>query len=192
MSSIKASLSAIQGSHSHPAMDSHCWSYVHIFVGCAAVLKINISQTDINISVYDSLPYAILALIMMFYPLSGFIADICCGQLKTIVVSLVILLSCLVFMLIAILVGETITGSVNYALTHYKGILFISLSLFTFVFGLAGYQANCIQFGLDQLFEAPSQYLGLFIHYAMWVFQSGTLSFITLFSLMLSRFASSK
>ena len=86
------------------------------------------------------------------------------------------------------IVGETITGSVDYALSHYKGILFvllISLSLFAFVFGLAGYQANCIQLGLDQLFEAPSQYLGLFIHYAMWVFQSGTLSFITLFSPML-------
>ena len=86
------------------------------------------------------------------------------------------------------IVGETITGSVDYALSHYKEILFvllISLSLFAFVFGLAGYQANCIQLGLDQLFEAPSQYLGLFIHYAMWVFQSGTLSFITLFSPML-------
>ena len=30
-------------------------------------------------SEYEPLPYAILAIVMMFYPLSGFIADVCCG-----------------------------------------------------------------------------------------------------------------
>ena len=40
-------------------------------------------------------------------------------------------------------------------------------SLLTFVVGLVGYQAN---FGLDQLLEVPSRNLGLFIHYATWVF----------------------
>ena len=44
------------------------------------------------------------------------------------------------------------------------------VSLLFFIVGLAGYQANFIQLGLDQLFEAPSHYLGLFIHYATWTF----------------------
>ena len=35
--------------------------------------------------------------------------------------------------------------------------------------GLIGYQANFIQFGLDQLLEASSQYLALFVHWAVWV-----------------------
>ena len=35
---------------------------------------------------------------------------------------------------------------------------------------MAGYQANIIQFGIDQLFEAQSHYLGLFIHYTSWAF----------------------
>ena len=47
-----------------------------------------------------------------------------------------------------------------------------------FVIGLAGYQANFIQLGLDQLFEAPSQYLGLFIHYATWAFHTGSIPLI--------------
>ena len=38
-----------------------------------------------------------------------------------------------------------------------------------FVIGLIGYQANFIQFGLDQLLEASSEYLGLFVHWAVWV-----------------------
>ena len=71
----------------------------------------------------------------------------------------------------------------NYdeGIKHKQGILMIllaSLSLFAFIIGLAGYQANFIQLGLDQLFEAPSQYLGLFIHYAIWAFQAGSLPFI--------------
>ena len=49
------------------------------------------------------------------------------------------------------------------------------LSLLAFIIGLVGYQANFIQLGLDQLFEAPSQYLGLFIHYATWAFHSGAI-----------------
>ena len=44
--------------------------------------------------------------------------------------------------------------------------------------GLAGYQANFIQLGLDQLFEAPSQYLGLFVHYATWIFRLGLLNLL--------------
>ena len=36
----------------------------------------------ISISVNYCLPYASLALIMIFYPLSGFIADVCCGRFK--------------------------------------------------------------------------------------------------------------
>jgi peptide/histidine transporter 3/4 len=64
-------------------------------------------------------------------------------------------------------------------------IVLAFLSLFTFIIGLAGYQANFIQLGLEQLFEAPSQYLGLFIHYAIWAFQSGSLSLIFISFLML-------
>ena len=52
-------------------------------LGAAAMTTIHLN----SFSAYDFLPYAMLALIMIFYPLSGFIADICCGRLKTVVVS---------------------------------------------------------------------------------------------------------
>ena len=45
-------------------------------------------------------------------------------------------------------------------------VILAFLSLFAFIIGQTGYQANFIQLGLDQLFEAPSHYLILFIHYA--------------------------
>ena len=42
---------------------------------------------------------------------------------------------------------------------------------------MIGYHANLFQLGLDQLFEAPSEYLSLFILYALWAFKLGSLPF---------------
>ena len=75
----------------------------------------------------------------------------------------------------------TISKPDIYTLAHNQRILVIILdliSLFTFIVGLAGYQANFIQLGLDQLFEAPSPCLSLFIHYATWAFSLGSLYFL--------------
>ncbi len=162
----------------------------YVFMGLAVALEIFRSKSGINFSVYDSLLYAILALVMMFYPLSGFFADVCCGRLKIVIISLVILLVCLIILLIGIVLGDTITALSYLDQIHNQGVLitvvlFAFLILFSFIIGLAGYQANFIQLGLDQLFEAPNQYLGLFIHYATWAFQSGALSFIPVFYLLL-------
>ena len=64
-------------------------------VGVVALGLLHVNSSNWNthtssISFFSSLPYAFFALMMMFYPLSGFIADICCGRFKTIVVSLII------------------------------------------------------------------------------------------------------
>ena len=83
----------------------------NIFLGLAVALEIFKSKYGTNFSVYDSLIYAILALVMMFYPLSWFIANVCCGRLKMAIISLVILLVCLIILLIGITLGNTITAS---------------------------------------------------------------------------------
>jgi hypothetical protein len=79
----------------------------NMIVGFAAVEEIDRSRINSSISIYEPLPYAILAFVMMFYPLSGFIADVCCGRLKTVVISLIILLLCLTILLIGMLTIET-------------------------------------------------------------------------------------
>ena len=82
---------------------------------------IEIDRTQINsrISTHEPLPYAILAFIMMFYPLSGFIADVCCGRLKTVVISLIVLLLYLTILLIGLIIGETFTASnIDHALRY--------------------------------------------------------------------------
>ena len=130
---------------------------------------------------YDPLPYAALAVVMMFYPLSGFMADVYCGRLKMVTISLLVFLLFNVFVIIGASLFHTIKHPVEENLCSPHGIValtILAVSLLAFVIGLAGYQANFIQLGLDQLFEAPSHYLGLFIHYATLAFRSGTLLFV--------------
>ena len=122
-------------------------------------------SSSISISVNDGIPYAILAFVMIFYPLSGFIADVCCGRLKTVAVSLCLLLT---FVLLTCLVGITIAltmkPSQDYLdpsfLFHNQGIFLCIIALASFVFfitGLVGYQANFVQFGLGStLWSAQS------------------------------------
>ena len=50
--------------------------------------------------------------------------------------------------------------------------------------GLVGYQVNFIQLGLDQLLEAPSEYLGLFVHWAEWINNAAATVTITVLSLL--------
>ena len=151
----------------------------HATLDFTAVLIAVNTRNYTGILTYDILSYATLALVMIFYPLSGFIADVCCGRLKTVKISIIVLLIFIVLVTITVMVSKTMHHYDVYSFTHNQGIIVVilaSLSLLVFIIGLVGYQANVIQLGIDQLFEAPSQYLGLFIHYATWIFHIGSLS----------------
>ena len=163
-----------------------CWTamvgmgYYALVDFAAMLIAARVPQFS-GILIYDVLSYATLAFVMIFYPLSGFIADVCCGRLKAVKVSLVMLFIFLLLAIIAVIVSVTMKHHNLYSFTHNQGILVIilaSLSLLAFIIGLVGYQANVIQLGLDQLFEAPSCYLGLFIHYSTWIFRIGSLPLV--------------
>jgi peptide/histidine transporter 3/4 len=151
------------------------------------IIDTNPLSKDISISANDCIPYAILAFVSMFYPLSGFIADVRCGRLKSVTIGLCLiftfkLLLCLVEISMLIKSYSIITFheySIFFTVHFAEGIIacFI-IALIVFIIGLAGYQANIIQLGLDQLFEAPSQYLSLFILYVIWAFKLGSLPLI--------------
>jgi hypothetical protein len=107
----------------------------NMIMGIAAMEEVNGSRINSSISVYEPLPYAILAFVMMFYPLSGFIADVCCGRLKTVVISLIILLLCLTILFIGLLIVETITTTnFNEALRYDKvpSVSIVVLALISF------------------------------------------------------------
>ena len=120
--------------------------------------------------------YSLLAVISMLYPLSGFVADVWCGRFKTVMIGL----SCLLLsttIAIALLIWYTkgynlkLTVPLKEAAPTYATGLFVAPFIVT---GLAAYQANFIQLGLDQLVEKPSKYLSLFVHWAIWIDVVGT------------------
>ena len=160
----------------------------HNLLGFSSLLVLSNPTPNAILSQYEPLPYAMLALVMMFYPLSGFIADVYCGRLKTVVTSLAFILSCWIIVLITLSLLVSISKPDMFSLQHNLGLVVIILffiSLFAFIIGLVGYQANFIQLGLDQLFEAPSQYLALFIHYATWAFNIGSLHYMINFIMVI-------
>ena len=142
---------------------------------------INKVQTSVNILIIAViLTYAALALILLVYPLSGYIADIWCGRYKAVTISLVLLCVALLLLCGATIIGITKSWHfLHFGLGHSIpfGVLVI-LTFILIVMSLSCYQANIIQLGLDQLLEAPSEKLGLFIHWLMWAYTFG--SFIPL------------
>ena len=109
----------------------------------------------------------------MFYPLSGFLADVYCGRFKTITIGLTFMSISSVALGAVFTVWIGMKGihhflayvPVNKVVPFY--VIGFSAALFIVV-GYAVYRANFIQLGLDQLSDAPSISLSLFIHWAIW------------------------
>ena len=136
---------------------------------------LNYSHSDVYTNIIEvatiSGIHLIFALASIFYPLAGFIADVCVGRYKMVIISLLLLLCGFVISSI----GSALYFSKNIEAHHetvIKGVkqfaaVVIIGFLLTFV-GLSGYQSNYIQLGLDQLQDAPSHSLGLFVHLVEW------------------------
>ena len=123
--------------------------------------------------------YAILAMIAMLYPISGFIADVCCGRFKTVMAGLTFTLVFIITITAALIGWVSIKHAHQLiALDSFKEVApfyIISFATVPFIiFGLGAFQANIIQFGLDQLLDAPSIHLTVFIHLAVWSDTLGT------------------
>ena len=140
--------------------------------------------------------YVAGALIYLFYPLAGCLADIRWGRYKTVVNSL-----CFIFwgFLIGIpLGGLTTVGFVplfhpwlNNALKitcYFVGAVFgipTFLVLILVVSSIIAFSANVIQFGLDQLHDAPTDDSVLYVYWYVWTVYVG-LFFVKSFNFMTS------
>ncbi len=160
-----------------------------VFVG---ILQFMLSNTVLVLLLYgDVLPfiklpsaiaiyYASFALVYIFYPLSGYFADVYCGRFRIIAGSLALLLFILIFCVIFYalrLVLNNLTDSWNI----FLGSAGLVCTLIT-VIGVAGYGANFIQFGRDQLLEAPSHHQALFVHWAKWCYDLMSVLFLFVFT----------
>ena len=99
--------------------------YNSVLLVTAVLIDTKSLSPEISISANVCLPYAILTLVTMFYPLSGFIADVCCGRLKTVVIGLWFILAFILLIFLAEIIALT---TKLHLLTYYNyPIYFIKL-----------------------------------------------------------------
>ena len=87
----------------------------------------------LSISVNYAVPYALLVLFTISYPLSGFIADVCCGKYKTILCSFFLIFTSLLFLctVAVVLVASKLPSETFNELFHYPlGIFGFTLGIF--------------------------------------------------------------
>ena len=106
--------------------------------------------------------YSVLAFILLFYPLGGLLADVYCGRYRCIAISLSIIWCGFAIQCTGILVWAAYE---EYLHSH---IAIAVLMLVCFFVGFSGFQSNVVQFGLDQLLEAPTEKLSIFLHWFVW------------------------
>ena len=108
----------------------------------------------------------------LLYPILGLIADACITQYKMIKMSFVLVLICSLLFLIEAVVF-ILKPEVNAQRSLTSMFTVITIIIGTTGFGM--YEANAIQFGMDQMIEASSQKLSSFIHSYYWSVYLGPL-----------------
>ena len=120
--------------------------------------------------------FAIMGLLFLSYPLLGYIADVCLTRYRTLKCSFIFLIVGytigLILFLIAIPVNLTeildktsfFNDDKSYTVLVISAIPLIALV----TTGVGMFEANALQFGLDQLLEAPTPKLIAFIHWYYW------------------------
>ena len=133
------------------------------------------------------------AILQLFYPLAGYLADVRCGRYKCVVGSL----WCFVGSSVLVGVGLGLVAVLSLNLypyandTHYNStthwlsnaafyviVAFLGppvvIGTFSFFSSTVAFHSNVIQFGLDQLHDAPTEHLVLFIHWYVVLSYAGT------------------
>lgn len=104
----------------------------------------------------NSLPFILL------YPIAGWLADTRFGRFKVIRASLWMLWSGFLCLFVAFLLSQLINNAKFNEFTLYGifPVLFILINV-----GLAGFQANIVPFGLDQMPTGSAEEMSAFIHW---------------------------
>ena len=113
--------------------------------------------------------YSISVLRLLLYPIFGFMADVCCGRYWTVTAGVCVMtLGIILCAILAPLKAESGDGETNPAIMT----LFLVAYLLGTV-GMAAFEANIVQFGLNQLMDHSSRCLSFFLHLLVWLRQLG-------------------
>ena len=119
--------------------------------------------------------YGYVAICLLFYPLAGYLGDVRFGRYKTVPCSLWTIW-------IALLSGVVVSGILIFMISIANTIIIIIISVMAVCavvavivinVGFAGFRANVIQFGMDQLQDSPARDSSLFIFWFLATLYTG-------------------
>ena len=110
-----------------------------------------------------------IGLLFLFYPLVGHLTDVYLTRYRSLKWSFVIIIVSACAYVVYRGIDLAATSIWKIATFHRNQTLVVSaVIIIVYIIGLALFQANAIQFGLDQLLEAPTPKLISFIHWYYW------------------------
>ena len=124
----------------------------------------------------------IQGLLFLLYPVLGHVADVRLSRYRTIKTSVVMLVVSGTMAVVLAGSDSVINALVHIHNNHWYVTIGILMCVCAFIVGVLGvglFEANAIQFGLDQLLEAPTTKLITFIHWYYWSQNVGGLIFFT-------------
>ena len=128
--------------------------------------------------------YVYFAILQLFYPFAGYLADVRYGRKKCVISSLWSFIAGSLLVGICVLVVFCLlylpydnNHKWSYALMSVIIIFLgppIIIGIFLFFSSIVAFNANVIQFGLDQLHDSPTEHLVLYIHWYVVLSYVGT------------------
>ena len=164
-----------------------CSFLAHIILANTSFQLIQIQTRDFNKFLTGGLGF-----IYLFYPLVGLVTDVYFTRYKAVLASTVIQICASVLVAGVILVWTLLWYCNSYLVIYEESMtdiaiaVFAGLSAIPMIVGLGIFEANAIQFGMDQLLEESSEKISTFIHWYYWSIGVG----ISLMTLPITAFLS--
>ena len=120
-------------------------------------------------------------LLFLLYPLVGHLTDVYLTRYRSLKWSFgfLILTACMGAIILGFLIAISIIEKLYVFQSNHAYLFVIAfIILIVYTVGLGLFQANAIQFGLDQLLEAPTPKLIPFIHWYYWAQNVGSLALL--------------
>ena len=156
-----------------------------VIVCCLVIEVFNLTRKEYLVLVSGDSSYTIsfltiLGLLLLLYPLMGHLTDVYLTRYRSLKWSFVflILVACMGTIYVGLIIAISIIEKFQIFQSKHAYFFVIIIILFlVYIVGLALFQANAIQFGLDQLLEAPTPKLISFIQWYYWAQNLGNLTF---------------
>ena len=136
------------------------WNFLALFV----LWYLNNSQYRSYIPNSDNGTLVSLALFGLTLPLAGWLADACVGRYKMIYCSVLIMWAATILETLS-----TVVEKLNDNYTPINAVVTPAL-LGLMGIGLGGFLSIVVQFGIDQLYDAPTDEISAFIIWHVWAF----------------------